>query len=64
MRGVVYMCGLTLCRVSLGFFGSSLAAPGWNRLELAGTGWNRLEPAGTGWNRLEPAGTKSFEKIS
>ena len=40
--------------VSLGFFGSSLAASGWNRLELAGTGWNRLEPAGT----------KNFEKIS
>jgi hypothetical protein len=24
-------------QVNLGFFGSSLAAPGWNRLELAGT---------------------------
>jgi hypothetical protein len=50
-------------QVSLGFFGSSLAAPGWNRLEPAGTGWNRLEPAGTGWNRLELAGTENFEKI-
>ncbi len=64
MGGAVHGCGPTLCRVSLGFFGSSLAAPGWNRLEPAGTGWNRLEPAGTGWNQLEQKILKNFRKTN